>query len=459
MNVVHLSLVVLAVTTVVSAGGIVLLRRRGRDGLNLRTLLVVDYVITYAISGFAHLLQLSPSRGYYEAVPGSPYVDTTGIMVATITTPLALAALGAGLSVRWFAPPTIRRRAPYSMADSYTRLTASIGLLLTGAAAVGVLRMRGFASEAAGDRIIGVDGGMARFAFLASWMPWGVVLLALVLLARRKNAGSDMWNTIIMAGAMGVIAVSGSWAGGRTDIVVFTLPLLIVMMPWLRGLRTPLLVGGAFAVFVFVRSETLGRVGTNGFDVASLLDWQWGRFSMVAWAGRYVSDHGLLGGETLASGFLTVPFALLHFFGVRGGDWSSIVQVSGEYFSGSDEFIFVVPGMTAELFTNFGYLGVVIGYLVLGLAASLVADAWLLAQTELGRVLLGYFAAILLFQTITAQSGASTPLVIMTGAPIIGFTLLELFLRRHDELREKRLRDPFVPLSSVSLVRQWRTPT
>ncbi len=454
MNLIQLTLAILTASTIASFGVIVLVRARGRDGLHLRTWLVVDFVITYIVSGFVHVLQLTTSRGYYEALPGNPHVDTSGLLVAAWCTPVALAGLALGLSVRWIAPPKYRRQQPYSMAIGHRMITTALGLGLTAFAGLGVMRIRGVASS--GERVIGVDGGMARFAFLASWMPWGITLLALLLLARRKQPGNDMWNTLVLGGASGVIAVAGSWAGGRTDVVVFTLPLLIVVLPWLRGLRTPLLVGGMFAVFAFVRLETLNRAGSQGgFDVASLLDWQWGRFSMVAWAGAYAEQHGFIAGETMASGFLAVPFAVLHLVGIPGGDGRTIVQITGEYFSGAREFIHVVPGMSAELYLNFGYLGVFGGYVILGLVGALVADIWLHSQTELGRVLIVYLAAILLFQSLTAQSGASGPLVFMTGAPMMMLFLLELLLRRDDEIRARRVHDPFVPLGATSLFGQW----
>lgn len=452
MNVVVLTVVVLLLSGAAASAAIVYVWARGDDGLGMRRWLLVVYLLAYVVSGLVHVLGISTSRGFYEAVPADPHDAYTGLLVAAWCTPVGLAGLTLGLGVRWLRPPTTRRRAPYSMAVSHRWLTLGLGLALSAAGALGVIRMRGFAAEAAGNRIIGVDGGMARYAFLSSWMPWGVLLLALCFVLRRKTAAADMWNTLVMAVAVGIIAVSASWTGGRTDVPQFTLPLLVVVLPMLRGLRFPIAVGGAFAAFALIYAQTVNRTGEGTFSLAALLDWQWGRFSMVAWAGRYVGDHGYLGGETLLAGFAAVPMAFLHLLGFSGADWRTITAVSGQWFHGDPERVFTVPGMSAELYANFGYPGVFCGYLALGLVAALVADLYLHTPTELGRALVGYVFAALLLQTVNAQSGAIGPLVALTGMPLVGFAVLELLVRRYDHDHEGRLRDAYARAPDAPLV-------
>ncbi|WP_341746615.1 O-antigen polymerase [Dermatophilus congolensis] len=450
INLIHLALTVLTLTGIASILIAAHLYKRGHDGLCLRTWLVIDFAITYVVSGLIHLTgTLSTSRGFYEAIPNNPYSNDTGLLQAALTTPLALSALTIGLLIRWRRNNTPTNSATYSMATSHPILTLTAGLTLTTAAAIGSIRIRGHLANSAGERVIGVDGGMARYAFLASWMPWGVLLLALWSITRRKNPAADMRNALIMAACTGIIAVNSSWTGGRVDIVVFSLPLLILVLPWIRGLRTPLLIAGAGGALAVIYNQTISRAGVTSFDVPALLDWQWGRFSMVAWAARFATEHNYLNGETLMSGFLTVPAALLHFAGVPTQTWRSIVQYSGWWFSGSEELIFTVPGMTAELFINHGYIGVAIGYLILGLVTSLIADTYRHCRTELGRALLIYIAAILLFQTVTAQSGATTPLIIMTGAPLIGLATLETFCRWYDTTHTRLVTDTYIPASAL----------
>ncbi|MDO5697712.1 MAG: hypothetical protein Q4G51_07020 [Dermatophilus congolensis] len=458
MNVVSVSISILVLTGIAGVAAIAYFWVRGNDGLAMRRWLLVVFVAAYVVSGLVHVLGISTSRGFYEAMPASPYDSNTGLLVAAWCTPIGLAGLVLGLSARWKAPPTTRRRAPYSMADSHRLFTLSMALLLSAAGAVGVIRMRGLAAAASGDRIIAIDGGMARYAFLSSWMPWGVLLLTLCFVLRQKTAAADMWNTLVMGGAVGVIALSSSWTGGRTDLPQFTLPLLVVVLPMLRGLRTPIAVGGGLAAFALIYAQTINRTGEGTFSLAALLDWQWGRFSMAAWAGRYVAEHGYLHGETLLAGFAAVPMAFLHLAGVKGGDWSTITAYSGGWFHGDMEMIFTVPGMSAELYANFGYLGVFVGYLVLGLVAALVADLYQHADLELTRALLGYLFGALLLQTANAQSGAFTPLILLTGLPLIGFTVLEILTRQYDRIRERRLSDPFIPSRPAPFRPQWRRP-
>lgn len=430
-----------ALWTLVASAGLtivfaaVFLARRD-DGLRLRTLLILDYGVTYVVSGFAHVMEISTSSGFYNSRPGDMQGDSLGVTVAAVTTPIGLVFLACGLCVRWTKDRRIvPATAQYSLAQRHPVIAFLIGISVTLAAGIASVIVRSrVAVNDVGERVIGVDGGLARYAFLSSWLPWGLIVLTLVLLIRRRGLGAEVYNSVVVAGAVGAIAVATSWTGGRVDLVVFGVPLLVVLLPWLPRLRVPLLVVGAVAVTAIVRVQTLGRVGNHGFDLWSLADWQWGRFSMVSWAGNYVDVHGLLMGETLQRGYLIVPLSILHLLGVpTPAAGRSIVEVSGADFLGSDQFIHIVPGMTAELYVNFGYLGVAAGYLVLGFFGSFVADRYRRASTELSRALWAYCAMLCVFQTVNAQSAALTPLVLMTGAPLFGLVAAERVWRHFTE--------------------------
>lgn len=434
---------------------------RRDDGLHLRALMILNFGVTYIVSGFAHVLEMSSSTGFYAGRPGAMQGDSTGVMIASLATPLGLCGLAIGLSVRWSRD---RRQVPpseqYSMALSHRFLTLAIGTVLAGtASAAGMLVRRAVVSDAGGERIIGVDGGIARYAFLASWLPWGMTLFALALIQRRRGAAAETWNSVVLAGTIGSIAFASSWTGGRVDTILFSLPIVVVILPWLKRAGKPLLLLAVVGVVAIVRVQTIGRVGTYGFDIWSLADWQWGRFSMVAWAGNYVEVHGIVTGETLQRGLLIVPLSILHLAGVpTPSAGRSIVELSGISLLGSDQFIHIVPGMSAELYVNFSYVGIAVGYLILGLFCGFIADRYRRASTELTRVLWGYCAMLAIFQTVNAQSGALTPRIILTGAPLFVLVALERLMRRWDRRLPRTGSHPVHVRTPASLA-EVRLPT
>lgn len=440
MKPLSVTLLLLSVTAVLGAWSLVALRRR--DGpLPLRRLIVVVYLLTYVASGYAHVLGLSTNRGYYEASAGAEVVDRAGMTGAAVGTLLGLVALLVGLFVYPSTPSPVHsdgsrtRGEPesrrYSFPARHRVLTLLAGGAVTAVSAYGLVRVRTVVASLDVSRVIAVDGGMARFANLAQWLPWGVTFIGLALLARRPGPRGEAWNAVLVAAALGAGYLSSSWAGGRTDIVLFAVPVLAVFLPRLPTLRRPLLVGGAALVLALVRAETLAREGVSSFDLWDLLDWQFGRFSMLAFAVRYVDDHGYLAGETLLTGYLTVPAAVLHLLGVESSvPTLSIVQVTGQEFSGTNEAIFMVPGMSAELYMNAGYAGSVVGYVVLGVLVSVLSNVYAALPTEVGRLAVAYVGAVVLLHSVNAQSGAAPQIVLFGGAPLFVLGVVEYLAAR-----------------------------
>lgn len=410
------------------------------QGLALRRIVIVVYAVVYPVSGLAHVLGFSVHRGFYEASAGAVVTDRSGLVAAALCSLVGLIALVLGL----LAVPNrgrhadveheVKRASPrHSLVASHPVAALVAGAALSAVSVFALLKVRTVVAALDGARVIAVDGGMARFASLAQWLPWGCAIAALALLVRRPRRLGEVWNAVLMVLVIGAGYLSTSWSGGRTDIILIGLPVLLVFLPYLPSIRIPLLAVGAVVGFWFIRTETLSRAGVDDFNVWDLLDWQFGRFSMVAFAERYVADHGLIGGETLLTGYLTVPSAILHLLRIPNEvPTLSVVQVTGSAFLGTDESIFIVPGMTAELFLNFGYAGVVVGYVILGLVVAVLANLALSTRGEMGRLLVGYLAGVSLVHSVNAQSGAALPIIVFGGFPLFLLTALEFAdARRH----------------------------
>ncbi|WP_195849220.1 hypothetical protein [Arsenicicoccus cauae] len=424
-----LAITIMVITLMLGLLGILYFHRRGGDGMWLRQILVADFVVSYPISGLVHVWPLSTDRGYYDAIAGGVPGATTGLVRAAVACLLAELTLMIALAA-FARPPATRGRPVWAWAQRDRVLASLMGAALASAAGFALLRVMRHASALNAERVVEVPPGEARYVFLASWFPWAVTLLALVITSRRTTPASTVWNALVLTGAMGGVFFSFAWSGGRAETMVYGIPIIALLLPRLKVLRAPYAIGGAILGALFIMSKTLAR--TKDFEVWGLLDWQWGRFSMVAWADDYARTFGYVGGETLANGYLNVPWAIAHFVGLAPPmeGVRSIVQLSGSAFVGDTEKTHIVPGMVSELYINFGLPGVIVGHVILGVVASLVADWFRDAAGEMEKVLAAYLGSVILFETVVAQSGAFLPYAIQSGLPLWGFWLIERARRR-----------------------------
>lgn len=440
------AILLLTASAVVGILALIHIRTRDRvDGLNLRLFMVLNFLLANVVSGFAHVLGWSKDRGFYEVLSGDPVGSTSGLTTAAWATFLASCALWAGLVVprpRLFPARDGSREVPrrplapenlYSFAAAHRVSVGGLALVLAAAGGVGLIRVMGATTDQTGGRIISVDGGNARYAFLAGWLPWAVTLLVLAFAARRRATGQAVWNTLLLVGGLAALAVSATWNGGRAEIAYVAFPLLAIMLPRISILRWPLIVAGAVAMVVFVVATTSQRVGATT-DPWSFIDWQWGRFSMSAWASNHTALHGSLHGETIWSALINVPLALLHLGGVSvDNPFRSMVQVSGYDLLGGEDQIYVVPGFSAEMLLNFGLVGVVAGYFLLGIFSAVVSDAYSRSRSETNRVLLATVGSTLVFQGIVGQLESFEVFVTLSILPLWALWVAErLFARPCD---------------------------
>ena len=453
------TVLLLSASVVVGVLALIHIWTRRQDGLNLRTWMVANFLLANVVSGFAHVLGWSKERGYYEVLTGDPVGSTSGLLASGWATFLGGLALWAGLMVprpRLFPVRDSRQLVPprplvpenlYSFAAAHRITVGGLALVLVGAGALGVSRVVGATTDQTGGRIIAVDDGNARFAFLAGWLPWAVTILVLTLASRRRAPGPSLWNTLLLVAGLGGLALGGSWSGGRSELVYAAFPLLALMLPRINVLRWPFLVGGGAAFAAYLLYASANRVG-GSTDPWSFVDWQWGRFSMGAWASNHTEIHGSLGGETVWSALLNVPLSLLHFAGIDvDNPFRSMVEVSGYDLLGGEDQIYVVPGFSAEMLLNFGIVGVVGGYFLLGLLSAIVSDAYSRSRSETNRVLLAAIGSTLVFQGIVGQLESFEVFVTLSILPLWGLWVAERIFGRPTDTGQ-----PLVPVTSVVTV-------
>jgi hypothetical protein len=415
-----LALITLSVWGLLGAWVAAFVAARKRTVLNFPTLSIGIYLVVYVVSGLAHLGGWSgSSRGYFD-IFSRPQPDIWGPVLGSV---LGLVAL--------CAPPLWRSRkkampAPPSPVhlDGPSRGTLLlVGAVLLPFTLVALVTMSNYAETLDTRRIISLTDGMARVGFLSQWFTWSVSFIALALIASPRNR-SQLHRVLLLAITAVLITVGLSWTGGRAIVFMMVLPILLAVWPLVSSRARLLLLSGlTVAAAVNLISTTVTRTAQYArpdLGFGSVLDWQFGRFSMLAFADE-VADKGLFFGETILSGALEVPIGILQILNLPMpfAPPTSITSVSGEYLLGDSNLRYIVPGMSAELWMNFGIGGVVAGYLFLGWITSWVDEQFQSTDDLALRFAWAYAGVLLLFCTMSAQSGAIYNYALFTGLPVV----------------------------------------
>jgi hypothetical protein len=400
---------------------------------NIKSLIILNYIAVQAISGIVHLSG-SGSRGYYDLLAQGP----TTTLIAVVNCVLGMTALCvACMHAR--VPDRQRQAASHTrwLTGSEIRVILFTLMLITGPALNAMLMLSSYVTEIEATRVISLEGGMARYGFLAHWIVWVISFVALLLVGRKERPWPLATVTVVVV-AVFLIAVSLRWTGGRSIVLLMALPLILTMLPRLRGfywLFVPIMCAGLLlnaATISQARSDAL--VNGQGVKIVNWLDWEGGRFSLSGFAVDYVNQYGLLYGETFWNGIATVAIAPLKFAGFPVSELglSSSVQLTGDMLLGDRDITYIVPGLNAELYLNFGLLGVLIGYYLLGRICGFVDILLSRAGEGLEWFALCFVGAVLVLRTISADSGSMYIFIFYMGLPLLACTFVARWLRRRE---------------------------
>ncbi|MEV5051570.1 hypothetical protein [Arthrobacter sp. LAR12-1-1.1] len=426
---VYLTLVVPAFMAVCVA--IHIIRRTGSI-LNFRSMLIINYVLVTQISGIIHLLEIpGASRGYFDlAASIEPHSLVNPVMGSTLgLTALCLACVR-GLSNS--AVPTRLREPKRSWITNGERRAAWLfSLTMLPLTLFSIFQIQGYVRDIDTARVISVAEGYARYSFISGWFVWVVSFAAIALVSGRFGQ-SRLFVLIVAASSMIAIVLSLAWSGGRTVIIVMALPLLLVLLPKLNGVRWLALPAAVMAAVSYILSATEARAISSGGQLATWLDWEWGRFSLMGLADAHVDEHGFLYGETFLAGITNVLFGALRLVGVGipNPPLRMSMNITGEELLNSSSAIHIVPGLTAELYMNFGLIGIIIGYYSLGRITSWVDAQYDKAPGAILRLAFAYLGTLLVFRTVSADSGAIYGYLLYTGLPLIALGVYSGLVRR-----------------------------
>ncbi|RZT18923.1 hypothetical protein EV589_3185 [Mycobacterium sp. BK558] len=428
-----LNVLILAVFAAIGFTCAVALVRRTNRVLTFRLLLLLNYIIANLISGIAHLLVNSESkRGYFDA---ALWLEPSQLEQAVLIQVLGLFAVTVGVFSGLPKTPEVSLRPALEISRAERLFLTTQVIFLFPIAVFASIRIQAYVATLDLDRIIDVSGGMARYSFAAQWMVWAISLL-LILAVFRGKYRQQVWPAFGLTIAVIAIAASLQWTGGRSILLVMTLPLVLVMIPRLRRARW-IGVPVAIAIFLVYLSQVSEsrfantRLGSTG--LVEWLDWEWGRFSMVGFSVQYVDSHGLLLGETFAAGFENFVSGILKIVSLPAVNIpaQTSMSVAAEQLLRSNSDIYIVPGMSAEFYLNFGIPGVIVGYLVLGRLCGWADERIQRAVSPVTQLAWAYLGTLLVFRTITADSASVYNYFFFTGAPLVLAAIVSFLFHRH----------------------------
>ncbi len=151
---------------------------------------------------------------------------------------------------------------------------------------------------------------------------------------------------------------------------------------------------------------------------------------MLGFADTYTTQGGFLHGETFVQALMNVTLGVVRLLGlyVPNPPLRSMPEITGQAILQSDQ-THVVAGLNSELFINFGYAGIFVGMLLLGLFAGWVDRRFAKAENLIAQLGWAYLGSLVIFRTLAADANALASFLIYSGAPVLVMGVLAYLLR------------------------------
>ena len=405
------------------------------------------YIVVFPLSGVVHLLRLKDAtRGFYDVMSLNGIVAGDILLIAVPLTYIGLVCLWLGaMFVKPVASPSQASVVAESRVVFSPATWVVMGVVLSVPALWAVTQATALSESVDATRVWGFDGGNARIAFLASWFPWGVSFLAIGIAFYSRA----IWlKLVILVAAAAAIYYANLWSGGRSLSLLYAFPIICLIFPALKKARAFVTLGGIAAIIYVVVQGSLQRTATfavQQVNLGGIVDWEWGRFSMTAFAAAFVRENGLLYGETYLKTLADAPVAVANLFGAHlVVPMRTISQVTAQQLLGDVSLNYTVPGALAEAYMNIGIFGAISIFLLLGFLAAQLQRVLDINTGPAVRMLVFYWVGLLLFRGFVAESISFATYVLFTGLPLITVALIERVGSR------RRFRDN--PISDASLM-------
>jgi hypothetical protein len=440
--------VLAAILLVISAA--ILFRAAVKTGsfMNSYTLVLGTFLLTYPLSAFVHLTGADyVSLGFYEIAALDTHTQLHHVYLSLALVFLAQLALWWGLAPGRPASP---RNGPQPVRVRSTLLVLA-GVLFTLVGIAGTTLL----FSGSGDPLQGIStidpgrqlaAGTARFAFMSTWLSWGIIFLLTAFLVSRTSKSHPRIALAALVAGSACIFLNLFWTGSRAENLLAVLPLIFVVKkiaPVHFRRFASVIVVGVIGIIVFetiARTTTMlnsglndlvqGEIGTSQFmtnQLAAIFDWQMGRYPTISLSFDMVGRYGHAFGSTLLQGFamtVNAPATLLH-IPLKVPEPTAMTALVGQYIYEDPAINGVVPGTLAELYFNFGALGVLGGFFLIGRIAKYCISATHSA-VDMGTLLLSFYMLTLLcVWTIPQTATIGVYLLATRGLPLLVFCAVE----------------------------------
>jgi hypothetical protein len=432
-----------------------LLRAAVKTGsfMNGYTLVLGTFLLTYPLSAFVHLTGKDyVSLGFYEIAALDPHTQLHHAYLSLALVFLAQLALWWGLAPA--RPRVSLKGSRLIRVRSRLLLLAGLVFTLVGIAGTYLLFSRSgesFQDIATVDNTRQLAEGTARYAFMSTWLSWGIIFLLTAFLVSRASRNYPRVALGALVGGSACIFLNLFWTGSRAENLLAVLPLIFLVKKIAPQHFRPFATIIAVGVMGIVVFETFARTTTlmnSGFDylaqsgmsssqflasqLAAVLDWQMGRYSTISLVFDMVNRYGHALGSTLLQGLVVTvnaPATLLH-IPLKVPEPQAMSALVGQYIYEDPSINGVVPGTLAELYFNFGVIGVIGGFFAIGRGAKYCISIEHSAG-DIGALLFSFYVlAVLCISTIPMTATAFLYHLVTSGFPILVFCAVERTLIR-----------------------------
>lgn len=406
------------------------------DGfLSLRTIFVLVFCFIYVFSGFSHLLvNVDGVRGFFDSVYHSMLHGGIVNTLSSIAVLVFYLFLRKGLyytALNKSKQPTGTTELGFFRSDSFV-FFYSLMFILLGAFGYSVLASTIDLSVLERGRQL--PPGVAKFVFMAGWLVWGVTLMFYFVLSKSRTTFMDF---VFFTTAMVMIVGSVLWQGGRSIIVLTSFPVLFVFLKKHKRATLPVVLFCCLSMISYIsfvsgiRKEGYTNDSTTFWEV---LDWEYGRFSMVAYSFDYVYRNGFEGVGVLFDALVKILCSPLYLAGL-GAEFVGSYEGSTIAFIGQDLFAdstatYVVPGIISELIVgSFGIFIPVFAFYSGAIVAFLQRYTFNYRPNDSNYVFSVFLFSIITFNFLNSTFYAFLNYLIFIGFPIFFIGVVRLYLK------------------------------
>lgn len=349
------------------------------------------FLVTLPLSGIAHYLGGEYSfRGYVDLRESNP---ANGPLNAALMCMIILCVLLIGSS-RSTQETFVRLRQYRSIRHLFL-----IAIAFSVLGFVARLKTSIYVQSLSIDRVVSLDGGNARYAYVSVWLIWGLLFLSWGIFERFRKF-LPYGGFVIFITFSSLTWYFLAWSGSRFLPLLFSSIFLIIF--WKDfGRYKRRFIAVYFMLTIFLVSVlTTSRIeslsyGKNLPSVLGFFDWQVGRFSIFARVIEATALKGLANGETFLFTMQQTANGILRLVGFTNQALSpdnlSISQYLGDVIYGDSHISYLASGMLIESYLNFGLLGLLTFCILVVYLLNLLQKRFNLAQSTTHRILYLYW--------------------------------------------------------------------